>query len=127
MSARRRLFVSLAAIALAALLLRPACELWLAHGGAGVVDSGAASLAAGASLGHEGGSATPCCASFSDSHQMSQLQAVSGRIKALGSVAPAAFLALIAGLVVLTWRPRWLRAPPRSPQSFYLRSARILR
>lgn len=118
----RRVFLVLAALALLAVLLRPACELWSAH-----ADVGSPSPAAGAPIGHGGEPADQCCASVSDGQQITPLQVVSGGLRALEGGAPAALAVVIAGIAVLTRRQHWLRAPPRRPRSFYLRSARILR
>lgn len=124
---RRGAFVALAAIALLAVLLRPACELWFAHVGAGAAAADAATLAANALSEHDSDPAAQCCASVSDADHVAPLQAVSGGVKAFGGVAPAALVAIVAGIAILTRQLHWLRSPPRRPRSFYLRSARILR
>jgi len=118
----RRVFLALAALALLAVLLRPACELWFAHAGVG-----SPSPAAGAPIGHGGNPAVHCCASVSDGQQLAPLQVVSGGLRAPEGGALAALAVVVAGIAVLTRRQHWLRAPPRRPRSFYLRSARILR
>lgn len=122
---RRRVFLALAAIALLAVLLRPACDLWFTHVGAGATD--AATLAADAPFEHDGDPATQCCVNVSDARQMAPLQAVLGGVKASGGVAPAALVAILTGIALLTRQLHWLRLPPRRSRSFYLRSARILR
>jgi hypothetical protein len=119
---RRRVFVALAALALLAVLLRPACETWFAHAGA-VAD--AAPQVAGEPLGHDGN--PQCCATVSDAQQMVPLLALPGGLKAAEGIAPAALAAVVIGIAVSSRRLHWLRAPPRLPESFYLRSARILR
>ena len=124
---RRRAFVALAAIALMAVLLRPVCELWSAHVGAGVKAADVATLAANAPFEHHGDAAMQCCANVSDTQQVAPLQAVTSGVKAFGGVAPAALVAIVTGIAILTRQLPWLRALPRRPQSFYLRSARILR
>jgi hypothetical protein len=127
LSARRGILVALAAIALVAVVLRPACELWFTHVGAGTAAVDAATFAASATLGHDGDSATQCCANVSDARQLAPLQAASGGVKTFGGVAPAALVAIVIGIAILVRQLGWLRAPPRRPKSFYLRSARILR
>ena len=124
---RRRVFLALAAIALLAILLRPACDLWFAHVGAGAAAADAATLSASAPIERYGDRATQCCVNVSDAHQMAPLQAVSGGVKASGGVAPAALVAILTGIALLARHLHWLRLPPRRPRSFHLRSARILR
>jgi len=124
---RRRVFVTLAAIALMAVLLRPVCDLWFAHLGAGSAAAAGATLAASAPFEHDGDAAMQCCANASDTQQVAPLHAVTNGVKAFGEVAPAALVATVTGFAILARQLPWLRAPPRRPQSFYLRSARILR
>ncbi|MDH4324013.1 MAG: hypothetical protein OEW90_07730 [Betaproteobacteria bacterium] len=119
----RRVFLALAALALLAVLLRPACEAWFAHVG-GAAAHAATQVAAGP-LGHDGD--PHCCANVSDAQRIAPLLALAGGLKAPKGVAPAALGAVIAGIAVSTRQLHWLRAPPRLPTSFYLRSARILR
>jgi len=119
----RRAFVALAALALLAILLRPACEAWFAHVGGAAAHADAQVV--GGPLGHEGD--PQCCANVSDAQRMAPLLALPGGLKAPEGVAPAALSAVVAGIAVLTRQLHWLRAPPRLPKSFYLRSARILR
>jgi hypothetical protein len=127
LSIHRSVFVALAAIALMAVLLRPVCELWSAHVGGGAAAASAATLAASAPFAHIGDAAAQCCANVSDAQRIAPWQALSGGAKAFGGVAPAALVAILTGIAILAWQPRWHRAPPRRPESFYLRSARILR
>jgi hypothetical protein len=119
----RRVFVALAALALLAVLLRPACEAWFAHVGAAAAD--AVTQLAGEPVGHEG--EPQCCANVSDAQQIAPLPALSGGLKAPEGIAPAVLAAVVAGITISSRQLRWLRAPPRLPGSFYLRSARILR
>lgn len=118
----RRVFLALAALALLTVLVRPACELLLTHGGIG-----SAFPAAGVSIGHGGEPAVHCCVSVSDGQPITQLQVLSGGPRAPEKGASAAPAAVIAGIALLPRQVRWLRAQLRRPQSFYLRSARILR
>lgn len=124
--ARRHAFPALAAIALLAVLLRPACGLWFAHVGAGTA-AAAATLAANAPFEHDGDLAVQCCASVSDAQPIAPLQAVSGGVQAFAGVGPAALVTIVTSSAILARQLRWLRAPPRRPPSFYLRSARVLR
>ena len=124
---RRSALVALAAIALLAVLLRPACDLWFAHVGAGTAAADAATLAANAPFEHDGDPAVQCCASVGDAHHIAPLQAVSGGVEASAGVTPAALVAIVTSTAILARQLRWLLAPPRRPQSFYLRSTRILR
>jgi hypothetical protein len=119
---RRRIFVALAALALVAVLLQPACEAWLAHAGAA---AGSASQVAGAPFGHDGD--PQCCAIISDIWPVAPLQAASGNWGTASGVTPAALASTVTAVAILTRQLHWLRAPPRRPQSFYLRSARVLR
>jgi hypothetical protein len=114
--------VALAALALVAILLRPACEAWIAHAGAA---THAASQVVGAPLGHDGD--PQCCANVSDAQQSAPLQAVSGSMGMGGGVAAAALFVMFVGIALFARLWHWRRAPPRRPRSFYLRSARILR
>ena len=124
----RRVFPALAAAALLAVLLRPACEVWFAHFGAGGAPGGALALSADAPIAQSGDHrATQCCADVKDAQQIAPLHVVAGGAKPIGGVAPLALVAVLSGIALITRQPHWLRAPPRRPRSFYLRSARILR
>lgn len=120
---RRRVFVTLAALALLAILLRPACEAWFAHVGAAAGD--AVTQITGGALGHHDD--PQCCENVSDAQQIAPLLALPGGLKAPEGLAPAALSAVVTGIVVSSRQLHWLRAPPRLPASFYLRSARIRR
>jgi len=119
----RRVFLALAALALLAVLLRPACEAWFAHGGTAAGDAVAQII--GGPLGHDDD--PQCCANISDAQQRAPLLALTGGLKAPVGIAPAALTAVITGIAVSSRQLHWLRAPPPLPKSFYLRSARILR
>lgn len=128
LSVRRSIFVAFAATALTLVLLRPMCDLWLAHAGAGAAAAPAATFTASAPLEHYGAPAVQCCASsVSDAHHIAPLQAAPGGLKPSQGLAPAALVAVLTSTAMIAQPLHWLRAPPRSPQSFYLRSARILR
>jgi len=121
----RSLFVALAAIAVALVLLRPACGLWSSHHlGAGASVAGA--LAAGTPDENSDTSAQ-CCVSVSDPNLTAPLQAAPGGLQASQGFAAVAFFTILAIATTLARQLQRLRAPPRSPQSYYLRSARILR
>lgn len=119
----RRVFVTLAALALLAVLLRPACEAWFAHVGAASGDAVAQNT--GEPPGHDDD--PQCCAHVSDAQQIVPLAALTGDLKAPEGIAPAALAVMVTGIAVSSRQLHWLRAPPRLPESFYLRSARILR
>lgn len=126
-SARRSVFVVLAAIALMAVLARPMCDLWVAHLGTGATAAHAATPNVMASFSYDGNSAEQCCASISDPHHIVPFEAVSGATKFPQGLGPATFVAVLTATAIVARQLHWLRAPPRSLQSFYLRSARILR
>jgi len=119
----RRVFVALSALALIAVLLRPACEAWFAHVGAAAANE--ATQLAGEPVGHDGD--PQCCANVSDARQIAPFLALSGGQKAPEGIAPAALATVVADIPISGRRLHWLRAPPRLPVSFYFRSARILR
>ncbi|MBI2751907.1 MAG: hypothetical protein HYX46_00080 [Betaproteobacteria bacterium] len=121
----RGLFVALAVMAVALVLLRPACGLWSSHhfgAGAWVAEA----LAVGAPD-ENGDPSAQCCSSVSDPNLTAPLQAASGGLQASQGFAAVALLAILVIAATLPRQLHWLRAPPRSPQSFHLRSARILR
>lgn len=120
----RSLFTALAVLAVALVLLRPACELWFSHGGAIAGPAQGEVLAPAAGQGHVD---LQCCASVSDPSSTFPLQATAGGVQATQGLSPAVFFVITTGIALASRLPRWLRAPPRTPQSFYLRSARILR
>lgn len=122
--AKRNLFVALVVLAVALVLLRPACELWFSHIGA---IAGQAQSEMLAPLAGHGGIDAQCCASVSDPGSTFPLQAAPGNSQATHGLPLTGFLVAAAGTALALSRPHWLRAPPRTPQSFYLRSARILR
>lgn len=119
----RRFFLTLAALALLAVLLRPACEAWFAHVGAAAGD--AVTQITGGPVGHDDD--PQCCANVSDAQQIAPSPALTGGLNAPEGVAPAALTAVVTAIAVSSRQLHWLRAPPRLPESFYRRSARILR
>jgi hypothetical protein len=119
----RRFFLALAALALLAVLLRPVCEAWFAHVGAAAGD--AVAQIAGGPLGHDDD--PQCCANVSDAQQIAPSLALTGGLNVPEGVAPTVLAAVATGVAVSSRQLHWLRAPPRPPESFYLRSARILR
>ena len=127
LSVRRSVFVALAATALTLVLPRPMCDLWFAHARAGAAAAPAATFTTSAPLEHPGAPAVQCCASVSDAHQIAPLQAAPGGLQPSQGLAPAALVAVLTSTAIIAQPLHWLRAPPRSPQSFYLRSARTLR
>ncbi len=127
LSVPRKVFVALALVAAALLLLRPVCGQWIAQAGAGAGSAHAGAFAVGAPIDHGGAPAAQCCANAGDSNLIAPLQAAPAAPEASQGIAPAALLAIVAGTAILSRQSQWLRAPPRSPQSFYLRSTRIVR
>jgi len=123
----RGALAALALVAAALLLLRPACDLRFAHAGAGAAPTHARTFAVSAPIEHGGAPAEQCCASAGYTNLVAPLQAAPGGPVGSQGLVPAALFAVVAGTAMLARQSRWLRAPPRSPQSFYLRSTRIVR
>ena len=123
----RTAFLVLALVAVTLLSLRSVCELWFTHLGGAATTLQPATLASHASLLHDTAPAAQCCDGASGSSPIAPLQAAVVGPQPGQGIAPAVLLAVVAASAILTRQPHWLRAPPRSPQSFYLRSARILR
>jgi len=123
----RTAFFVLALMAVTLLSLRSVCDLWFTHLGGAATTLQAATLASHASLLHDTAPAAQCCDSASNSSAVAPLQAAVVGPQPGQGIAPAVLVAVVAASAILTRQPHWLRAPPRSPQSFYLRSARILR
>jgi len=123
----RGALAALALVAVALLLLRPACDLRFAHAGAGAAPTHAQTFAVSAPIEHGGAPAEQCCASAGYTNLVAPLHAASGAQEGSQGLVPAALVAVVAGTAILSRQSQWLRAPPRSPQSFYLRSTRITR
>lgn len=123
-STGRSLFATLALVAVALVLLRPACELWFSHVGAIAGQAQSEMLATAA--GHSDIDVR-CCATVSDPSSTFPLQVAPGSVQATQGSSLAGFFVVATGTALALWQPHWLRAPPRTPQSFYLRSTRILR
>ena len=119
------LFFALAALAAALALLRPACELWIAHAGAVGEPSQVISLVAQG--GHHSDADVQCCATITDPNAATPLQAGIGGLELPQLPVAAPFVGFVSGTVFLARELNALRAPPRNIPSFYLRSARILR
>lgn len=120
-------FLALAVMAAALLLLRPVCDLWFAHAGTGAAPAHTETFAAGAPVEHGSAPAAQCCASASDGKLVAPLQAAPGGPTVSQGFAATALVAVVTGTAALVRELHWLRAPPRNPQSFYLRSTRIAR
>ena len=127
LSVPRRVFVTLALVAAALLLLRPVCDLWIAHAGRSAAPAHADTFAVGAPTEHGSAPAVQCCASASEANLVAPLHVSLGGSEASQAMAPPVLVAVVTGTVVLARQLHWLRAPPRTPQSFYLRSTRIAR
>ena len=121
----RNALVALAIFAAVLVLLRPICELWHAHAGA-AAPVHVTWIAGGASPDDAGTPASLCCPYAGETGAAMAMQvAWTGGSIDWHPQAPASIaLAAVAFIVRLGyWRPPL----PRTPQSFYLRSARIRR
>jgi hypothetical protein len=125
-SARRGLFVVLAAVAVAFVLVRPVCEAWFGHAGAGTAAAHELRLAAGAPE-DAGGLTLECCASIGAPSTAAASPPAGSDLPASLGLALAALLFVPAIGASFAPSVRLHRPPPPAPQSFYLRSARILR
>jgi hypothetical protein len=123
---RRGLFAAFAAFAVALVLLRPVCELSAAHAGVGAASAPAGVLGAGIATGH-GEAAQQCCDSVTDPGAPASLLAASAAIQFSPEFVPAVSVVVATVSALLVRQLQWLRAPPLPSQSFYVRSARILR
>jgi len=127
LSVPREMFLALALIAAAFLLLRPACELWFAHVGADAAWAYSDAVALGAPNADGSASTVQCCANVSAGDFVLPLLALTGSSQ-LKQGFPVATLAAVASVGATAVRKlQWLRAPPRSLRSFYVRSSRIAR
>lgn len=121
----RNALAALAILAAMLVLVRPVCELWHTH--AGAVDVHAAAWVAGEETPDDTGTPSSlCCPYVGDTGAAMAMQAAwTG-----GSIdwQPQAPITLAAvALAFIVRRTHWRRPLPRTPQSFYLRSARIRR
>jgi len=115
-------FVALAAIAVAFVLLRPACALGSWHRSA----ASAATTAYSIGVPHDhGGSSVQCCASVSEPNFGAVLNAGAQALEEAS--AGIVLSALAVGSALLGAHAHRLRAPPPIPRSYYVRSARLLR
>ncbi len=123
----RRVLATIIMAAAALMLIRPVCELWHAGGAANASELLTASTSdetAGASE-HV---ALPCCPDAGDRGVISVVQAAAfgnpfDSVPLAPPFVPIAAILVTFALQAIPWR----RALPRTPRSFYLRSARILR
>ncbi|OFZ96513.1 MAG: hypothetical protein A2Z64_10515 [Betaproteobacteria bacterium RIFCSPLOWO2_02_67_12] len=127
LTVQRTAFLVLALMAVTLLSLRSVCDLWFTHLGGAATTLQATPLAPHAALLHDADPAAQCCDSASGSSPIAPLQAAVVGPQPGQGIVPAVLVAVVAASAILARQPHWLRAPPRSPQSFYLRSARILR
>ena len=123
----RSTFLALALVAATLLSLRSVCELWFTHFATATVAARAEILGSGAMLQHDVDPAVQCCVSLSDPDLTAPPPAASSGPQVPQGPVPAVLIAVVISMAILARKSHWLRAPPRSPQSFYLRSARILR
>jgi hypothetical protein len=125
-SARSGLFIALAAVAVTFVLLRPVCEAWFGHAGAAAATGHVRALVFGVPDA-PGDMPLECCASVSVSNTAAApLPAATDLPSSLG-LALAALVTVFAVSANFAPPMQWRRAPPPTPRSFYLRSARILR
>lgn len=127
LSVGQEMFFALALIAAAFLLLRPACELWFAHIGAHAASAYTEAAVLSAPNGDGSASTVRCCASVSAGDFVLPLLALAGSSQAKQGFLAATLAAVAAVGATAVRRLQWLRAPPRSLRSFYLRSSRIAR
>jgi len=127
-SAGRRVFIALAAAALAVTLTLPrsACESGFAHGmaPASAIEASAVAAAMADTAGHED-AAAPCCAGVGAPAREGALVVVTGESPLPPGAASLALVLLVPLPTPRRIRPR--RHPLRGSRSFYLRSARVRR
>lgn len=124
---RRSAFLVLALLAATLLSLRSVCDLWFAHIANAAVATRAETAGSGATLHHDADPSVQCCVSLSNPDRIAPLEvAFSGPQFPQGTVYAVLSVVFISTAIFARTSHR-LRAPPRGPQSFYLRSARILR
>lgn len=123
----RSALAALAILAAVLVLVRPICELWHIH--AGAVDVHAAAWAAGDVAPDDAGTpAALCCPYAGDTGAAGAMQAAwTGGSIDWQPQAPASITLAAVALVFIVRRAYWRRPLLRTPQSFYLRSARIRR
>lgn len=123
---RRGLYAAFAAFAVALVLLRPVCELSDAHVSIGATLAHAGAISA--DVAHKPGNAPDsCCDSVTDPGSSASLLAASAGIQFSPEFVPAVSVAVATGSALLVRQLQRLRAPPLPSQSFYVRSARVLR
>ena len=121
LTAPRAAFLTLALLAVTLLSVHAVCDQWFIH-----LANGAPAAHATA-LHHDTDPAGQCCVSARDSNLVAPLQATPGGTQSLPEPGPAVLVAVVAVRALLATPSYWLRGPPRRQQSFYVRSARILR
>lgn len=123
----RSAFLVLALLAATLLSLRSVCDLWFAHFANASVAVRAEVHDSGTMPHHAVDPAVQCCVSLDNPDLSAPLEVASSGIQFPQGPVPAVLSAVVIGTAFFARAPHWLRVPPRSPQSFYLRSARILR
>jgi hypothetical protein len=123
----RNALAALAILAAVLVLVRPICELWHAH--AGAVDVHAAAWVVGEAAPDDTGTpAALCCPYVVDTGAAMAMQAAwTGGSIDWQPQAPASITLAAVALAFIVRRTYWRRPLLRTPQSFYLRSARIRR
>lgn len=124
---RRSAFLVLALVAATLLSLRSVCDLWFAHFASAAVAARAETASSGAMPHHDVDPTVQCCVSLSNPDLIAPPDVASSGPQVPQGPVPAVLSAVVISTAIFARTSHWLRAPPRSPQSFYLRSARILR
>lgn len=121
-------FAALAVLAAVLVLVRPICELWHAHAGA-AADVHTATWVLGGEVPDDAGTpAALCCLYVGDTGAAGAMQAAwrGGSIDWQPQAPASITLAAVASAFIVR-RLYWRWPLPRTPHSFYLRSARIRR
>lgn len=123
----RNALAVLAILAALLVLVRPICEMWHAHAGT-AAEVHAAWISDEVTLDDARTPASLCCPYVGDMGASRTTQAAwTGGSIDWQPMAPASTVLVAVAAVFIVRHLRWLRPPPGTAQSFYLRSARIRR